>query len=168
MKPREIIDRTWTPDGALLELAREGTDYVLRLSNQSLMSSAAYGSEQVMATIAMALELCRREDAEPEGPVLGGCLRCGDPVVEAGPTIAVLYHVPGRRRPGSEERTADRFEWRTFSPLVKLGWPDEKVMERRRERLPEIVKQAREGAHLLCRSCAGRWRTWRTWDRPGR
>jgi len=49
MKPREVIERTTTPDGETLELAREGGYFVLRLGGIPLMSSAAFGSEEAMA-----------------------------------------------------------------------------------------------------------------------
>jgi hypothetical protein len=126
---------------------------------RSLFTLPADGPDE-QATIAVALEFQRDTELGPEfGPTLGGCCRCGSVVREGGPTIAVWYRVPGRRRPGSEERTPDRFEWRSFSPLVELGeYTDEATRERRRLRPPKIVEQAREGAHLLCSGCCGRAR----------
>jgi hypothetical protein len=100
------------------------------------------------ATIAAALVLCQPA-YQDEGPVLGGCLRCGEPAFEGGPSIAVRYRV--RRQPGSKEPS---YEWKIFSPLVELGaYLDEATRKRRRQRPPEVVRQARAGAHLLCRSC---------------
>jgi spermidine synthase len=52
MKAREVLDRTETPDGRPLELARERGYFVLRVAGVPLMSSGAYGSEQRMAEIA--------------------------------------------------------------------------------------------------------------------
>lgn len=52
MKPRQVLDRTTTPDGEPLELAIEGSFHVIRVSGAPLMSSAAFGSEQAMASIA--------------------------------------------------------------------------------------------------------------------
>jgi spermidine synthase len=52
MKPREIVGRAKTPDGRPVELAREGERYVIRVGGQVLMTSATYGSEQAMATVA--------------------------------------------------------------------------------------------------------------------
>lgn len=52
MRKREVLDRSTTPDGQLLELAREGGHYAIRVGNALLMSSAASGSEQQMAVIA--------------------------------------------------------------------------------------------------------------------
>lgn len=49
VKPRELIDRTTTPDGEMLELAREGGFFVLRVGGIPLMSSATFGSEEAMA-----------------------------------------------------------------------------------------------------------------------
>ena len=91
--------------------------------------------------------------------MLGGCLRCGEPVVAAGATIAVYYFIPGRRKPRSEERTLGRYEWKSFSPFAEFGmYEDDATWSRRLKHPPEIFRQAREGAHLLCRSCTGRQR----------
>ena len=52
MKPREVIDRSATPDGEVLELAKEAGHFVLRLAGVPLMSSATHGSEEAMALAA--------------------------------------------------------------------------------------------------------------------
>lgn len=52
MKPREVLDRTTTPDGEPVELAREAGHYVIRVAGVPLMSSARTGSEQAMARVA--------------------------------------------------------------------------------------------------------------------
>lgn len=52
MQRREVLDRSTTPDGKPLELAREGGHYAIRVGNTLLMSSAASGSERQMAVIA--------------------------------------------------------------------------------------------------------------------
>jgi len=53
MKPRTILDRTTTPDGAANELAVDADGHhSIRLAGSPLMSSASYGSEQAMATVA--------------------------------------------------------------------------------------------------------------------
>ncbi len=52
MKPREVLDRTTTPDGEPLELAIEAGHHVIRVRGAALMSSATYGSEQAMASVA--------------------------------------------------------------------------------------------------------------------
>lgn len=56
MRQRQILDRTRTPDGALLELALEANGhYVIRVDGAPLMSSGAFGSEKAMATVAREL-----------------------------------------------------------------------------------------------------------------
>lgn len=55
MLRREVLDRTTTPDGEPLELAREAGHYVIRIASVPLMSSARYGSEQAMAHVAAQL-----------------------------------------------------------------------------------------------------------------
>lgn len=60
VKRREILDQTLTPDGDPLELVREGGHFVLRVASVPLMSSATYGSEQMMAQVA-ATELGERK-----------------------------------------------------------------------------------------------------------
>ena len=53
MKPRTVLDRSETPAGDKLELAREADGhYVIRVAGVPLMSSAAYGSESMLAVIA--------------------------------------------------------------------------------------------------------------------
>jgi spermidine synthase len=50
---REVIDRTTTPDGVLLELVRSGSDYGIWVARELLMSSRQRGSEEAMADVAM-------------------------------------------------------------------------------------------------------------------
>jgi spermidine synthase len=52
MRPREILARSRTPDGQVLELCREASNYVIRVGGIILMTSATFGSEQEMARIA--------------------------------------------------------------------------------------------------------------------
>jgi spermidine synthase len=46
------LARAQTPDQQVIELAREGGHYVIRVGRELLMTSATYGSEQAMAQIA--------------------------------------------------------------------------------------------------------------------
>jgi spermidine synthase len=48
----EIIEHSVTADGRTLELARRGDTLVLRIDGQVLMTSACYGSERAMASVA--------------------------------------------------------------------------------------------------------------------
>jgi spermidine synthase len=52
MKPRRLIDAAMTPAGEPIELLFEAGHYVVRMNGAVLMSSAAYGSEQAMASVA--------------------------------------------------------------------------------------------------------------------
>jgi len=52
LKPREVLDTTTTPTGESLVLARERGHCVIRMAGVPLMTSATYGSEQAMASIA--------------------------------------------------------------------------------------------------------------------
>jgi spermidine synthase len=72
MRPREVLARSHTPDGQVLELTRESSNYVIRVGGIILMTSATYGSEQQMARIA------RQVLGERENPrVLVGGLGMG-------------------------------------------------------------------------------------------
>lgn len=52
MQPREVLARTQTPDGQMVELAREAGHYIIRVAGALLMTSATHGSEQEMGRIA--------------------------------------------------------------------------------------------------------------------
>lgn len=55
MQPHEVLARAETPDRQVLELARQGGRYVIRVGRELLMTSATYGSEQEMARVAREL-----------------------------------------------------------------------------------------------------------------
>jgi spermidine synthase len=76
MKPREVLNRTTTPDGEPLELAREAGHYVIRVAGVPLMSSARTGSEQAMARVA-AEELAASSSPKRAPRVLVGGLGMG-------------------------------------------------------------------------------------------
>ena len=54
MKPWELLGQTRTPDGEEMTLTRQGTEYVLLASGQTLMSSRMHGSEEALAMFACA------------------------------------------------------------------------------------------------------------------
>jgi spermidine synthase len=54
MQPWEIIDRAQAPDGAELQLARRGDEWVVRAAGRVLMSSRMHGSEEALAALALA------------------------------------------------------------------------------------------------------------------
>jgi hypothetical protein len=99
-------------------------------------------------------------EPEPEpfldGPVLGGCHRCGAPVCDGGPTIGLYYSVAGRAG------KSGRHEWRSFSPAVERGDYEPRAVQQKRagaERRSQLLAQARSGeAPLLCSSCTTRAR----------
>lgn len=54
MLPWEIVDRARAPDGAELQLARRGEEWVVRAGGRVLMSSRVHGSEEALAALALA------------------------------------------------------------------------------------------------------------------
>jgi spermidine synthase len=73
MRKREVLDRSTTPDGKPLELAREGGHYAIRVGHTLLMSSAASGSEQHMAVVAREILGARRAPRILIGGLGMGC-----------------------------------------------------------------------------------------------
>lgn len=63
----EIVDRARAPDGAELQLARRGDEWVVRAAGHVLMSSRVHGSEEALAALALA-----RLDRAPRAVLLGG------------------------------------------------------------------------------------------------
>jgi spermidine synthase len=53
MQPWEIVDRAKAPDGAELQLARRGDEWVIRAAGRVLMSSRVHGSEEALAALAL-------------------------------------------------------------------------------------------------------------------
>lgn len=96
MKPREVIDRTTTPDGERMELAIESGHHVIRIDGIPLMSSATYGSEQAMARVAA--ELLRKKKASAEvligGLGMGFTLRAALDCLGAGASVTVAELLP--------------------------------------------------------------------------
>ena len=66
MRPWEIVDRTRSPEGAELVLARRDGEWVVRAAGRTLMSSRVHGSEEALAAIAL------REAAERRAVLVGG------------------------------------------------------------------------------------------------
>ena len=54
MKPWEILGQARTPDGATMTLTRSGSEHVIRVDGQHLMSSRMHGSEDALAALACA------------------------------------------------------------------------------------------------------------------
>jgi spermidine synthase len=60
MRPWEIIDRTPSPGGGELVLARRAEEWVIRLGSELLMSSRTHGSEEALASRALQRAAARR------------------------------------------------------------------------------------------------------------
>ena len=52
MKPWETLGQARTPDGATMTLTRSGSEHVIRVDGQHLMSSRMHGSEEALAALA--------------------------------------------------------------------------------------------------------------------
>jgi spermidine synthase len=63
----EIVDRARAPDGAELQLARRGDEWVVRAAGHVLMSSRVHGSEEALAALALS-----RLGRAPRAVLLGG------------------------------------------------------------------------------------------------
>ena len=72
MKPWETLGQARTPDGATMTLTRSGSEHVIRVDGQNLMSSRMHGSEDALAALA-----CGRARLLPQPAVLVGGLGVG-------------------------------------------------------------------------------------------
>jgi spermidine synthase len=72
MKPWEVLGQARTPDGATMTLTRSGTEHVIRVDGQHLMSSRMHGSEEALAALA-----CEHARTRPRPAVLVGGLGMG-------------------------------------------------------------------------------------------
>lgn len=72
MKPWEILGQARTPDGATMTLTRSGSEHVIRVDGQHLMSSRMHGSEEALAALA-----CETARLLPRPAVLVGGLGMG-------------------------------------------------------------------------------------------
>lgn len=78
MQPWRAIDRATAPDGTELVLARRGAEWVVRAAGRVLMSSRVHGSEEALATTAVARWRAARargragDVAGPRTALLGG------------------------------------------------------------------------------------------------
>ena len=72
MVPHELLAETRTPDGDLMALMRQGSEYIILANGKPLMSSRMHGSEEALAGAA-----CRRIGAVKAPCVLVGGLGMG-------------------------------------------------------------------------------------------
>ncbi len=95
MTPWETLGRAQAPDGAELVLQRRGTELVIRVRGNDLMSSRAHGSEEKLAELACA---SLRQAAAPRvligGLGMGYTLRAALDLLPAGARVVVAEVVP--------------------------------------------------------------------------
>src|SRR5260221_13406478 len=95
MKLKELLGETRTPEGDEMALTRDGRDYVILSSGQSLMSSRMHGSEEALA--AFACDRARRIDAPCcliGGLGMGFTLRAALDLLPVDATVVVAELVP--------------------------------------------------------------------------
>lgn len=95
MKPREVLGRTRTPDGAELTLLKHADEYVIMAAGQVLMSSRTHDSEESLAVLG-----CARAQALASPCVLVGglgmgfTLRAALDILPAAATVVLAELVP--------------------------------------------------------------------------
>ena len=95
MIPRELISTAYVPDGEELRLYRHGTDFMIVLDRNELMSTRQRGSEEALATMT-----CARIAATPRPHVLVGgygmgfTLRAALAALPADATVTVAEVLP--------------------------------------------------------------------------
>ncbi len=119
MQPWQTIERATAPDGTELVLARRGAEWVVRAAGHVLMSSRVHGSEEALATAAVARWRDARargragDVAGPRTVLLGG--------VGLGFTLrAVLDEVPGDARVIVAELVPELARW-VQGPAAELA-----------------------------------------------
>jgi spermidine synthase len=118
VKPWETVGRARAPDGEELVLARRGEEWVVRAAGHVLMSSRTHGSEEALATLALA------RVSRPRTVVLGG--------LGLGFTLrAALDRLPADARVVVAELVPALVEWHR-GPLADLAG---RPLEDRRVRL---------------------------------
>jgi len=134
MRKREVLERSTTPDGKLLELAIEGGHYVIRVANALLMSSGAFGSEQHMAVIAREVLGERRAPRILIGGLgMGGTLRAvlDNFGSDAQVTVAELLpesiqyartHLAALAGHALDDPRVELYEGDVREPITRGGW----------------------------------------------
>lgn len=121
MLPWETVDRAHAPDGTELVLARRGAEWVVRCGGHVLMSSRQHGSEDALASLALA-RVARR------GTVLVGGLGLGFTV------RAALDRLPTDAHVLVAELTPALVAWNR-GPLAKVAG---RPLDDRRVRVEEV------------------------------
>lgn len=134
MKPREVLDRTTTPDGEPLELVKEGGHFVIRVAGAALMSSAVHGSEEAMARVAVeTIGMRPRPRLLVGGLGMGFTLRAALDALGSDARVTVAELLPavvtynrgvlgGLARHPLSDRRVRLFEGDVRVPLAEGGW----------------------------------------------
>ncbi len=129
----ETIDRARAPDGVPLVLARRGDEWVVRAAGRVLMSSRAHGSEEALATLALARAV------QPRRVLVGG--------LGLGFTLrAALDHLPADARVVVAELVPALVAWNRgpVAPLAEAPLEDPRVRVETAD-VADVVARARGG-----------------------
>jgi spermidine synthase len=128
----EVIDRARAPDGAELQLARRGDEWVVRAGGRVLMSSRLHGSEEALAALALS-RAARRRTVLLGGLGLGFTLR------------AALDRLPADARAVVAELVPALVEWNRgpLAPLAGRPLEDGRVRLQHRNVLSCIAEATR-------------------------
>ena len=95
MKPIELLDQTFSPDGTVLKLIRRGDEYLILADGAILMSSRMHGSEEAMAAFAcQGMRKLKRPSVLIGGLGMGFTLRATLDLLSADATVVVAELVP--------------------------------------------------------------------------
>jgi spermidine synthase len=93
--PRELISTAYAPDGEELRLYRHGNDFMIVLDRNELMSTRQRGSEEALATLAIArIAQTPRPHVLVGGYGMGFTLRAALAALPADATVTVAEVVP--------------------------------------------------------------------------
>jgi spermidine synthase len=95
VQPWELLAQTRTPEGDEMTLTRHGSEYVIRASSRSLMSSRMHGSEEALAMLGCARARTRQESCcLVAGLGMGFTLRATLDLLPPDATVVVAELVP--------------------------------------------------------------------------
>jgi spermidine synthase len=95
VKPIELLDQTFSPDGTVLKLIRRGDEYLILADGAILMSSRMHGSEEALAAFAcQGIRKLKRPSVLIGGLGMGFTLRATLDLLSADATVVVAELVP--------------------------------------------------------------------------
>jgi spermidine synthase len=95
VKPFELLDQTFSPDGAVLKLIRRGDEYLILADGAILMSSRMHGSEEALAAFAcQGMRKLKRPSVLIGGLGMGFTLRATLDLLSPDATVVVAELVP--------------------------------------------------------------------------